>query len=42
MARSRGLTAAWFLREYVTPYLPLNWFIEAVRTTQFEGYSGSS
>ena len=29
-----------FLREHVTPWLPPNWFVEAVRSTQIEGYSG--
>lgn len=31
-----------FLRQHVTPYLPPNWFLEAVRTTQFEGTAGGS
>jgi len=30
-----------FLRENITPWLPPNWFVEALRASQFDGYPGS-
>lgn len=31
-----------FLRNHITPLLPPNWFVEAIRTSQFDGYSGGA
>lgn len=30
-----------FLRNHVTPWMPPNWFVESLRTAQFEGYPGT-